>query len=240
MKQTVKLVSMLALTILLSSPVSAGIGKGSSVSVRLDAVPPEVGIVAAPVGETLSGGDMTYFAWWASDTYPALHDSSRIAAVLAHGQVVNTLEFSSTLDHDWDWLVYEVNSSNSVLEVTVRDEFGNSTTVQSGIFYIDSTVAHTSDAPSTFALAAPAPNPFNPQTTLSFTLSAAGPAALSVYDLQGRLVRRLFSGELAAGTHVRAWDGRGDNGRRVAGGPYLVRLDAGGGSALTRKVVLLP
>ncbi|MBC8424619.1 hypothetical protein H8E07_10885 [bacterium] len=231
---------MLGLAILLSTPAAAGIGKGSSISVRLDAEPPQVGILTDMTGLTLDSGDTFQFDWWSADSHPALHDSSRVAAVLVAEEVVDETAFSTAYDQSWPWSVYYVYAIDCVFEVTVRDEFGLETTDRSAVFTIYTPTVGTSDVPAAATLAAPAPNPFNPRTNLAFTLAEAGPARLTVYDLQGRLVRRLHDGELAAGPHVRAWDGRGDGGRRLAGGPYLVRLDAPGAPPQTRKVVLLP
>ncbi len=92
--------------------------------------------------------------------------------------------------------------------------------------------------PATLRLARPAPNPFNPRTTLAFTLPAASRATLVVYALDGRRVRTLVAGWLAAGTHVAVWDGGDASGRTVASGTYVVRLAAGGVTA-SRMVVLL-
>jgi aminopeptidase N len=72
------------------------------------------------------------------------------------------------------------------------------------------------------------PNPFNPTTTIPFLLPEPGPVRLRVYDLQGRLVRQLASGTQTAGRHEVVWDGRSDDGRAVASGVYLCRLEAGG------------
>lgn len=72
-----------------------------------------------------------------------------------------------------------------------------------------------------------APNPFNPQTTLRFTLAADGPTTLDVYDLAGRRVRTLLDGHLVAGEHRVTWDGRDDGGRAVASRVYLIRLRSG-------------
>ena len=77
------------------------------------------------------------------------------------------------------------------------------------------------------------PNPFTDQTTLSFRLPEAGPATLEVYDLNGRLVRRLFSGEAAAGEQ-RQFEFEG---RELARGIYLARLVTGQ-QVLTQKLVL--
>ena len=83
------------------------------------------------------------------------------------------------------------------------------------------------DTPAALAITGVVPNPFNPRTTLRFTLPAAGPVDLAVYDVQGRRVRRLVAGRLAAGRHAVSWDGRDDAGRAVPSGIYLARLRAG-------------
>jgi hypothetical protein len=72
------------------------------------------------------------------------------------------------------------------------------------------------------------PNPFNPHTTIRFELPGAGQARLAVYDVAGRLVRLFVDGELAAGGHEVAWDGRDSSGRAMPSGSYLARLVAGG------------
>ncbi|MFN2372084.1 MAG: S8 family serine peptidase, partial [Candidatus Krumholzibacteriia bacterium] len=92
-------------------------------------------------------------------------------------------------------------------------------------------------APRVGALAA-APNPFNPRTELGFTLTAPARAELAIYDVRGMLVRRLLVGELAAGTHTVAWDGRDRAGRAVASGVYLARLEAAG-TVQERKLTLI-
>lgn len=72
------------------------------------------------------------------------------------------------------------------------------------------------------------PNPFNPATTLRFTLPADRPVELRVVDSRGRRVRTLLAGEtLAAGPHEIVWDGRDDRGRTVPSALYIARLVAG-------------
>jgi len=77
----------------------------------------------------------------------------------------------------------------------------------------------------------PAPNPSRGATTLSFSIARAGRVQLGVYDLGGRLVRRLMDGERQAGTGTVVWDGTGDSGSRLGTGVYFVRLTGPGISA---------
>ncbi|MBW7996036.1 MAG: T9SS type A sorting domain-containing protein [Candidatus Glassbacteria bacterium] len=90
-------------------------------------------------------------------------------------------------------------------------------------------------------LAQNVPNPFNPSTTVSFTVAeSAGPvmARLAVYDLRGALVRNLLDRTVEPGMHRLEWDGRDQRGRQVSSGVYFLRLSAGGESRV-RKMVLL-
>ena len=83
-----------------------------------------------------------------------------------------------------------------------------------------------------------APNPFNPMTTVSFTIATAGQSEVDVYDTRGRLVRTLTRGLLESGRHEVSWDGRDDSGAVVSGGAYLIRLRSGPIVDI-RKVILV-
>jgi hypothetical protein len=99
-------------------------------------------------------------------------------------------------------------------------------------------VPDTPPPPTATALVGVHPNPFNPQTRITFDLAAATRTCLAVYDLHGALVRRLVDGEFAAGRHAVTWDGRDDAGQAVASGVYMARLEAGTVRQM-RKMVLL-
>jgi hypothetical protein len=72
------------------------------------------------------------------------------------------------------------------------------------------------------------PNPFNPRTTITFDVPAAGPVRLSVFDLAGRLVRTLIDGSMPEGSHEVVWDGWDASAREVGSGSYLARLEFAG------------
>ncbi len=81
------------------------------------------------------------------------------------------------------------------------------------------------------------PNPFSARTTVRFDLARAERVALRVYDVTGRVVRTLASGEFAAGSHALDWDGRDEQGTPLGAGLYFCRLEAGAARA-TRRLVL--
>ena len=70
------------------------------------------------------------------------------------------------------------------------------------------------------------PNPLNPKADISFTLTRAGHVTIAIYDLQGRLVRRVLDENRAAGDQSVAWNGSDNSERRVASGTYFVRIQA--------------
>ena len=83
------------------------------------------------------------------------------------------------------------------------------------------------------------PNPFSPETRITFELPQAGQVELGIYSPDGRLVRTLVTGERPAGRQEVRWDGLDDAGRRAAGGVYFYSLRAPG-IADSRRMILLP
>ena len=83
----------------------------------------------------------------------------------------------------------------------------------------------------------PEPNPFAGATSVQFFLAADGPAAVTVYGIDGRRVAVLADREFSAGTHALSWDGRDTGGGAAPSGIYFVELRAGD-VRTTRKVLL--
>ena len=101
-----------------------------------------------------------------------------------------------------------------------------------------STEVLSGDAPLVTSLGRNAPNPFNPATTISFTLAERAPVELSIHDISGRLVKTLVRDIRDAGDHQATWDGTNDRGREVSSGIYLYRMNTAGMTD-TKKLVLL-
>ena len=83
------------------------------------------------------------------------------------------------------------------------------------------------------------PNPFNPSTTIEFSLAQAGNARLDVFTIDGRLVNTLVNRNLAAGPHSTTWNGVDHRGRSVASGTYFYRLTTGSGFSEAGRMVLV-
>jgi VWFA-related protein len=82
------------------------------------------------------------------------------------------------------------------------------------------------NAPKSFTLFQNMPNPFNPETQISYYLPRDCQVELTIYDVLGRKVRTLFEGYDYTGTHTVTWDGRADNGSQLGSGIYFYRLRA--------------
>jgi len=82
------------------------------------------------------------------------------------------------------------------------------------------------------------PNPFNPSTTLSFSMSADGYAQLQIYNLKGSKIRTLVEGVLSSGLYQYQWDGSDDSGRTAASGIYFYSLVTQQGTE-TKKMLML-
>ena len=142
------------------------------------------------------------------------------------------------------WQVVEIplsafGSPKEIREVTLSGNLG-------GRFFIDdlrltgavpTSVKGLEGSPGAFALEQNHPNPFNSSTLIGFSLPG-GTARLTIYNLLGQRVARLYEGTGPAGARSIRWDGTDESGRALASGVYLYRLEAGG-RVQTRRLVLL-
>ncbi len=82
------------------------------------------------------------------------------------------------------------------------------------------------------------PNPFNPRTNILFTLARGQRVQLAIFDLTGRRVAVVASGDFAAGEHTATWNGKDLTGRDAAAGTYLIRLTAEAGERSDKMVLV--
>jgi hypothetical protein len=135
------------------------------------------------------------------------------------------------------WTVPDIFSTTCIIRITDIVDSSISD-LSGGLFSISGTSeAGEENHPRTFSLSN-RPNPFNPSTTISYTLPVSGQASLTVYDITGRKVRELLSESLSAGTHTARWDGKDARGNAVSSGVYIARL-CSGKFAATGKMLLM-
>ncbi len=104
--------------------------------------------------------------------------------------------------------------------------------------FIPASVSDPLSPPSVYSLFQSYPNPFNPSTTISFTLPSAQHVRLEIFDILGRRVRLLADQRFEAGEHMIVWDGNNQSGAEAPSGVYFYRFQ-GDHIDEARKMVLL-
>ena len=104
------------------------------------------------------------------------------------------------------------------------------------------TSAETRQVPETTTLLPNYPNPFNPETWIPYQLAKPSDVSLTIYDINGRVVRTLDLGHRRAGVYrsrgrTAYWDGKNEFGEPVASGLYFYTLTAGDFSATRRMLI---
>ncbi len=82
------------------------------------------------------------------------------------------------------------------------------------------------------------PNPFNPETRISYTLQNSGSVQISIYNLLGQKIRQVVNTNQVSGTHIISWDGKDELGNGMSSGIYFVRMDTKD-SHDSKKIMLL-
>jgi len=93
--------------------------------------------------------------------------------------------------------------------------------------------------PTKFNLYNNYPNPFNSQTAIRFNLPHSSQVSIKIYDIQGKLIRSLLTGQIwGTGSHIISWNGVDDYGKTVSSGEYFYKLEAGGLSEIKKMLFL--
>ncbi len=93
-------------------------------------------------------------------------------------------------------------------------------------------------APAVNGLSGNYPNPFNPTTTISFSVKEDGPVKLEVFNLRGQKVKTLINDSRKAGNHKVLWEGTDNSNRSVASGFYMYKMSTKNYSS-TKKMLLM-
>ena len=163
--------------------------------------------------------------------------------VTAHGSEESVASFAAPLSGfgGGTGIVYAsgflASASDSAFSLILTTPSGYSVQLPSASTAL-STIDEMNINPLAFSLNQNYPNPFNPSTTISFDVYEASRVSLSVFDLNGRLVKNLMSGNLGAGTYNINWNGKNINGLSVAGGVYFYSITSGE-SSIIKKMSLI-
>jgi subtilisin family serine protease len=185
---------------------------------------------------------LSYWLWWFGGS-----DSLHVEASSDGGESWTALEHVKGVLNTWDQAMIPLRclvdlttavrfrfqacdlDPDSVVEGAIDDI---------GVSRFDRGSAGIAARPSTIAgplrLEAVRPNPFTPVALVSYEMPQRERVRLEIYDVTGRLVRTLVDGVVDAGVQRVVFDGRGEGGQNLASGTYLLRIEAGGRSAVQK------
>ncbi len=202
----------------------------------------------------LSGRDhagVRYFRWYTNNTGFSPNADSWVVEVSNDGwQTWASIENTTTSERVWKLVELDladlITLTDQVQLRFIAADEGDGSVVEAGVddFAIleyqepETGVGETMPG-AAVVLRQNTPNPFNPRTTIRFSVPQPGQSvSLKLYDLGGRLVRTLVADELLAGAQQIVWDGTDDGGREVSTGVYFCRVQWDAGS-VTRKLTLI-
>ena len=93
--------------------------------------------------------------------------------------------------------------------------------------------------PNNFILYSNYPNPFNSNTTISFSILNTSKIEISVFNIKGQKVKLLAKNSFERGDHSVIWNGKDDTGKSVSSGIYFYKLNVDGASHQIRKCILM-
>jgi len=202
-----------------------------------------------------AGSELSFWCWY---EFPIYHEDGFFVEVLSSGTVVDTLDFIGsggaldilgTIGNDWLEYRYPLpGEAGDTLQIRFRFS-SDDIDVAEGVYIDDISVLATDMPTDTGTGSAETelpglilhqnhPNPFSPSTFISYSLLTAGEVELTIYNIQGRLIRTLVSDSRPAGEYEVTWNGTDDYGIDVAAGVYLYRLRMDEAED-TRKMILV-
>jgi hypothetical protein len=130
----------------------------------------------------------------------------------------------------YDWIIWDVSGAYAPGQGTpIPDSlYGN----PAAIDVVDLT------QPDNFHLAQNYPNPFNPSTDIQFSISQTEQVKLTIYNLNGQIIRSLLNEKKQPGTYKVNWDGRDSHGNKLTSGTYFYSLEAGQFKDSKRMILL--
>jgi PKD repeat protein len=173
-------------------------------------------------------------------TYPNAGSSSEVAATPKSGKSIGDLDRDNIPDLLTNFSIEAIlallgnvpNNTTVTLIISGRTNAASGSIPVQG--QINVVIKGGPAAVSSFA----SPNPFNPETAISFTVRNSGPVSVRIYALDGRLVKTLRDDIAQAGTHEVRWNGTDNNGRHVPSGMYFVKTESGADKSVFKLSLL--
>jgi len=188
-------------------------------------------VLQPPVNLTATAGEDFVFLTWQAPLngfppwYIVYRNGVNISGIL---YCYNPTTYQDNTVVDGNEYTYYVTARYAGIEVPSEP-----VTVQVGSADFDAVTV-----PVFTALVGNYPNPFNPETVISFSIGSSERVVIDIYNVRGQRVRSLVSGVYGTGVHSIVWNGCADDGRSVGSGVYFYRMSAGEYSGV-RKMLML-
>lgn len=206
-----------------------------------DGIEPSVQVLAPNGGEVWNSGDEDTIRWVASDLFGV--DSLDIYYSTDGGATWIPVAEGELNDSSYAWNVPATPSDSCLLRIRAFDPSENlGIDVSDSLFSIRmvgvSERVCGRKRPRRLALSFAAPNPFKTRAVLEVALPESGPVRLDVFGVTGRMVDRIFVGQLESGYHLFQWDASKEAAEKPSGGVYFFRLESPGGVRVTKGILL--
>lgn len=217
---TAALAAAILRNVVVAGPLNLGV-------ITLVAGHPITGIVRDVYGAPVAGADLDAFAVSTGLKHPTPNDNTDVSGAYSIRLPAGSWNLTATPPAGSGLL--PATKSVTLSAPAVVDFILPSSTVDAPVI----------PAARGLVLRTASPNPFRELTRIGFDLPRAGDVRLVVFDVGGRTVRELVRGNLEAGAHDAAWNGRDESGAPLPSGVYFYRLEAPDGvrtgkAALTR------
>jgi hypothetical protein len=156
------------------------------------------------------------------------------------GAITNTYD-------EWEELIFDFSDapSNTYQQIVVLPDFGGEDQYD---WYFDdirltdeedTDTEHSIHIINTYHLSQNHPNPFNPRTTIPFSIEKPSLVQIKIYDISGRLIKILVDEKKSAGNYSTIWDGRNEQSKLVSSGYYFYTLKTDNQFTVSKRMILL-
>ncbi len=173
-----------------------------------------------------------------STTYPGAGSVSEISSDANKGSSIGDIDGDNVPELVVSFTRASINQllgnvpNNTIITIVVT------ATTNAGVPVRGTTTVKAKGGGAAAVSASAAPNPFNPQTKVNFTLKSAGVATVKIFSLEGRLVKTLHDGFSPAGTTEIHWNGLDNTGKKTPSGVYFLNVQSQGTKAVQKLYLL--
>jgi hypothetical protein len=173
-----------------------------------------------------------------------LHDNTPVAFI---GPVLSYHEYTSTnfkrlTDEEWGSVYLNASLRPAFTNIYLADSLGNAKPTGSNLLTsVRDDLMPGAGTPEDFLILNNYPNPFNATTLINFSIPpglTGSKVSINIYNIQGKLVKKLIDTELPAGNYLHRWDGKDDSGLQTSSGVYIYTLNVNE-NILSKKMMQL-